>query len=79
MKLYVVTADGWTSGWGCSYYLIGVYDNKEEAEKVANKTEKLGGITQITEIILNKTYKLKKCNDSWGELVNNNYIGGYIE
>ena len=68
-KMYVVTDDGWNAGWGSSIYLIGVFDNLEDAQKANGK---------ITEVELNKTYPLKE-TDFMGKCVNENYLGGYVE
>lgn len=76
MNLYVVTADGWTSGWGTEIYLVGVYDSKEKALKVIEENESL--YCKMSVVELNKTYKMKK-DDSWGNYTNKLYLGGYYE
>ena len=76
MNLYVVTADGWTSGWGTEIYLVGVYDSEEQALKVIEENESL--YCKMSVVELNKTYKMKK-DDSWGNYTNKLYLGGYYE
>lgn len=73
-KVYVLTADGWTQGYGSAIYLMGVFFDKETAEK---KAEEQDVYVSITEIEVNKIFPLK-IND-FQERTNAYYLGGYIE
>ena len=73
MKVYVVTKNGWESGYGAYIYLIGVFDNEQDA-KNAN-----GDNIECVE--MNTTYPLAPSTDIWneGEMVNDHLLGGYAE
>lgn len=70
-RVHVVTADGWKNGDGSEIYLIGVFYDKDTAERAAKKNK---GI--VTEIIADKAHPLKK---SGNDKANDYYLGGYIE
>lgn len=74
-KAYVLTADGWTQGYGSEIYLMGVFFDKETAEK---KAEEQDIHVSITEIEVNKIFPLKT-NDLFEEKTNAYYLGGYVE
>lgn len=67
MKLYIVSSDIWTEGWGTEICIMGVFDNKEMAQKCFEKYKREYP-TDINEIMLNED-----------NLVNLGYLGGYIE
>ena len=73
-KAYVLTADGWTHGYGSELYLMGVFFDKETAEK---KAEEQDVHVSITEIEANKVFPLK--TNAFFEETNAYYLGGYIE
>lgn len=73
-KAYIVTADGWKSGYGAEIYLIGVYYSKELAERIAKKNK-----GSVTEIETNKEFPLEKGDPYWGDMRNQYYLGGYYE
>ena len=87
MKLYVLVADGYTGDYGSENYLVGVYDNREDAELNLAKVEKLHGDypveASILEVELNTTYPLTKEESMYPTLDlgfgNDLYIGGYVE
>lgn len=64
MKLYIVSSDTWTEGWGAEICVMGVFDNKEEAQNTFEKYER-EYYTKMDEVILNDDNPV--------------YIGGYIE
>lgn len=63
MKLYIVSSDTWTDGCGAEICIMGVFDNKEMAQKCFEKYDEKY-YTTIDKVILNKD-----------KLV---YLGGYI-
>ena len=69
MKVYVVTKNGWERSYGAEIYLLGVFDNLQDAEQANGK---------ITEIDLNTTYPLVY-DDEHDESINSYYLGGYVE
>lgn len=73
-KVYVLTADGWTQGWGSEIYLMGVFFDKKTAEREAEKQDTH---VSITDIEANKIFPLKTNN--FQEKTNAYYLGGYIE
>ncbi|SDB15247.1 DUF7336 domain-containing protein [Eubacterium oxidoreducens] len=78
-KVYVLTADGWTYGYGSDIYLLGVFFDKEMAEEKAKEhAEEQDDIyVKITEIEANKIFPLK--TNDMKENTNDYYLGGYIE
>ncbi len=68
---YVLTKDGYTAGWGSEIYLLGVFDDKETAERMAKKHN-----CKVTEIEANKFFPLVK---KFGDYENDYYLGGYTE
>lgn len=72
--IYVVTANGYKQPFGSEIYLVGVFDNREDANRCVTQTA-LGAI--ITEVELNKPYPLKE--DAWGDYGNELFLGGYCE
>ena len=80
MKLYVVTADGWTLGYGSELYLVGVFDTEEQAVEALDKARKAGAYCKIKEINLNEEHPMKKGERKWElDLSNDIYLGGYCE
>lgn len=79
MNLYVVTANGWLSGYGAEIYLIGVFDDYEMAEKALSNVEARGGFGKITRVYLNNEHPLNLGGFMNEELSNNFYLGGYCE
>lgn len=80
MKLYVVTADGWLTGYGTNIYLVGAFDNLEAAEKAQSHAKEKGAYCKIHEINLNEEHPLRKNNPfNEVEVGNDFYLGGYCE
>lgn len=50
MKVYVLTGDTYNQAWGSEISLFGVFSNKEEAEKLADKIQCDISIMNIDEI-----------------------------
>ena len=71
--VYTVTANGWRNGYGAEIYLLGVFDNLSDAEFCAKCVIE----AKITAVGINKMFPLIK--DEWGDLANENYLGGYCE
>ena len=72
MKMYVVTANGYKSEYGAKIFLIGVFNNEQDAKEAKDQN---GG--RITEVDLNTSYPLTSV-ESWLN-ANGHYLGGYIE
>lgn len=64
MKLYIVSSDTWDDGWGAEICIMGVFDNKEMAQKCYEKYKREYP-TDMNEIMLNE--------NKWI------YLGGYTE
>lgn len=64
MKLYIVSSDTWDDGWGAEICIMGVFDNKEMAQKCFEKYKREYP-TDMNEMILNDDNPV--------------YLGGYIE
>ena len=73
-KVYVISKDGWNCYYGSEIYLLGVFFDKETAEKEASKYD-----AQITEIEPNKAFPLKFDEDNPECDSNDYYLGGYAE
>ena len=73
-EMYLVTADGWLGGYGSKLFCVGIFNNKEVAERVAKKYE----YSTVTKLEPNKEYPLIK-EDGWPVLKNDLCIGGYVE
>lgn len=73
-KVYVLTTDAWTQGHGSAIYLMGVFLDKETAEK---KAEEQDVHVSITEIDANKLFPLQ--TNAFFEKTNAYYLGGYVE
>ncbi len=73
MNVFVVTDDGYEHGWGAEIYLIGVFTDKDKAEKALKKTHR----GKIKEIPMDKAFPLKK--DTFDDYHNGFYLGGYAE
>ena len=73
-NVYVVTKDGWTGGYGADIFLLGVFFDKNTAEKVATENE-----ADVTEIEPNKAFPLKHGEHSWQSDWNDYNLGGYWE
>lgn len=86
MTVYVCYANGYNQGYGVEYYLLGVFDTKEEAQKHGS----------YIEVELNQHYPLVPQYDPWANpnweedvddddddspvnYTNDKFIGGYIE
>ena len=72
MKMYVVTANGYKSSYGAKIFLIGVFNNEQDAKEA--KAQNGGSITAVD---LNTSYPLIPV-ESWLN-ANPHYLGGYIE
>ena len=79
-KLYVVTCDGLQDGYGAYIYLVGVFDNRKDAENARDAAAKISNdeFPIITEVDLNKEYPLAM-NSNFSEASNENFLGGYME
>ena len=75
MTLYAVTADGHNQPYGSEIYLIGVFDDKRKATETVSKCKYQ---TKITEVEMNKKYRMKH-DKFWDEWSNEKYLGGYSE
>lgn len=77
-NVFVVTADGYSLNCGAEIYLIGVFDNYEDA-----KTASLhcgADASSITIIELNQAFPLKRGDEvSRFEKSNDYFLGGYCE
>ena len=73
-NVYVVTKDGWTEGYGAEIYLLGVFSDKNVAEKVATENN-----ADVTEIEPNKAFPLKRGDHWWESDYNDYHLGGYCE
>ena len=73
-NVYVVTKDGCHSSYGAEIFLLGVFSDKNTAEKVATENE-----ADVTEIEPNKAFPLKRGNRSWECGYNDYHLGGYCE
>lgn len=81
MKVYLVAFDGWLAGYGSSIYLLGIYDNENKANEIAesfNKKYKDDFIeAYVEEVDLNHTYDEERKED-WG-ITTPICLGCYIE
>lgn len=78
MKLYVLTVDGYTEGYGSAVYLVGVLDSLEKAKEAQNSLDdEIRQFSSIDEVLLNEAVPLTK--DEWGSFHNIHYLGGYCE
>ena len=78
MKLYVLTVDGYTEGYGSQVFLVGVFDSLEKAEEAQNSLDdEICQAASIDEVLLNENVPLTK--DEWGDFHNIHYLGGYCE
>lgn len=64
MKLYIVSSDTYEDGWGAEICIMGVFDNKEAAQKCFEKYKR-HYYTIMSEVMLNEDNPV--------------YLGGYIE
>lgn len=79
-KVYVVIEEGYHEDYGSYPYLIGVFDNKEDAEKIKdNAIDPEGYPREIIEIEKNKEFPLLKILYFSEEYGNDYPIGGYAE
>ena len=72
--VYVVTADGYRCSYGSEVFLIGVFTDKEAAEKAAKRNNGM-----VTEVGTNKEFTLRKRAGDYGNMTNRFYLGGYTE
>lgn len=78
MKLYVLTVDGYTRGYGSYIYLVGVFDSMKKVEEAQNTLDKeIREDSSINEISLNEVAELTE--DRWGDFANRYLLGGYHE
>jgi len=78
MKLYVLTVDGYTEGYGSNIFLVGVFDSMEKAEEAQKSLDnEIRERASIDEVLLNENIPLTK--DEWGSFHNIHYLGGYCE
>jgi len=78
-NVFVVTADGYSLKYGAEIYLIGVFDDYEDARTA---TANCGGVsTKITEIVPNKAFPLKRADEVSRDYEESNdyFLGGYCE
>lgn len=78
-KVYVVIEDGWYTGYGSYPYLIGVFDSKEDAEKIAKNSFNKNYPREIIEIEKNKEFPLSKILRYSEEYGNDYPLGGCAE
>lgn len=79
-NVFVVTADGYFDSYGSEVYLIGVFDNYEDAKTTADNCGGVLGCTIITEIEFNQAFPLKSKKIPFdGEKSNDYFLGGYCE
>lgn len=81
-KVYVVIEDGYHDDYGSYPYLIGVFDNKEDAEKIENNAiDPENYPRSIIEIDKNTEFPLKHGNYIFDECqyCNDYPLGGYAE
>lgn len=64
MKVYVLTADVWVSGYGSEIFLFGVFTTEEKAQKQADEMKL--GYYDINSVDIDETKV-------------STYLGGYIE
>ena len=78
-KVYVVIEEGYHCDYGSYPYLIGVFDNKEDAEKIKNNAVDPETYPRnIIEIEKNAEFSLK--NGYFSDEYENDYpLGGYAE
>lgn len=79
MDIYVVTADGWLSGYGAEIYLIGVFDDYEKADSALSNVIARGGLGDIKKVYLNNEHPLNLGGIMNRDLSNDLYLGGYVE
>lgn len=78
-KVYVVIEEGYHSSYGSNPYLIGVFDNREDAEKIINNViDPEYYPRSIIEIDKNTEFPLSQGHFS-DEYENNYPLGGYVE
>lgn len=79
--LYVVSFEGYLGGCGSEVYLLGVFDNSDDAvaakESFDLKYESYGLEADIQEIVPNQTYDVKVKRGLAAET--SIYLGGYVE
>lgn len=73
-NVYAITKDGCDSELGAEIFLLGVFFDKDTAEKVAAEND-----ADVTEIEPNKAFPLKRAEEIWDVDVNDYYLGGYCE
>ena len=73
-EVYVLTQDGWTEGYGSEIYLIGVYLDKELAERYVSEHFNV----TLTIIEPNKAFPLRY-GQQGRNMENDYHLGGYIE
>lgn len=78
-KVYVVIEEGYHLGYGSNLYLIGVFDNKEDAEKIKNNAiDPENYPRRIIEINKNTEFPLSR--GYFEDEYENDYpLGGYVE
>ena len=78
MKVWVVTDNGYQHAYGVDFYILGVFDNKEDAEKIANAGS---CFAEVNEMELNTEYPLVPCKSLvYGDNLQSAYhVGTYIE
>ena len=76
--VYLVTFDGYNNYDGSEIYLLGIYSNREVADKAADKfKEEFIPNVQVREVILDHTYSVE--TGRWIGFSSQIYLGGYIE
>lgn len=84
-NVFVVTADGHTKDgtnvmdYGSKVYLVGVFDNYEDARIAATNCG--GAFPEITIIEQNRAYPLKWCDEDYHSFGKENsyFLGGHCE
>lgn len=85
-ELYFVYYDGYDTGYGVGYYLLGIFDTEDKAnDAIKNAKCKFNETEDVTKhrfrafkVVLNKTYDDIMYNEYLGYM-NGMYIGGYME
>ena len=81
MLLYVVSFEGLLEGYGAEYYLLGIFDDSDEAilaKEIFDRDHEQFGITaEIEEVVLNQEYDVRV--DKGKAVTTPIFIGGYTE
>lgn len=79
IKLYVLTIDGYTEGYGCQIFLVGVFNSIEKAKDAQNNLdEEIRKQSSIDVINLNEVAEITKDTQD-DNYRTEYYLGGYLE